>query len=141
MPSDALYGTVEDDGETGAGVAGSLGPRRAVVCGLALAFVVVGVAALSRGAAGGAAASAADFPTLGAGGVVPRAGPALRGSRPPPGLAAALAKATGPTPGRRGRTGIAVASQRRRAPAQPSPALAAAAQDFSAPPPDQRGKK
>ena len=55
--------------------------------------------------------------------------------------AAALAKATGPTPGRRGRTGIAVASQRRRAPAQPSPALAAAAQDFSAPPPDQRGKK
>ena len=76
-----------------------------------------------------AAASAADFPTLGAGGAVPRAGPALRGSRPPPGLAAALAKATGPTPGRRGRTGIAVASQRRRAPAQrPSPALAAAAQ-------------
>ena len=56
-------------------------------------------------------------------------------------LAAALAKATGPTPGRRGRTGIAVASQRRRAPAQPSPALAAAAQDFSAPPPDQRGKR
>ena len=57
------------------------------------------------------------------------------------GEAAALAKATGPTPGRRGRTGIAVASQRSRAAAQPSPALAAAAQDFSAPPPDQRGKR
>ena len=89
------------------------------------------------------APAAADFPTLGAGGVVRRSGPALRGSRPPPGLAAALAKATG-APGtsrRGGRTGLAVATQRRRAPAQPSPALAAAAQDFSAPPPGQRGKK
>ena len=94
-----------------------------------------------------------------AGGVVPRAGPAPRGSRLPRSRGRAR-EVTKPTLGRRGRTGIAWL-QRRRAPAQPSPALAAAARTWrrrptsagrssraarplaaplSAPPPEERGK-